>query len=365
MKLSIPANTLLPVVSALKGLQGTTRTMPSTNFFLLRSSAEGLSLTATNLEIEMVCQLADIKAETEGEALVSAEKIYSIVTNSGEKEVISLNFGDDKTEIKAARSQFKLASLPPGDFPLMEVSSEEGAQIEVRAEDLHFLIEKTAFSMAQNDARYYLNGTLLMSKDGMLQTVATDGHRLAVCQIKHAGGSKQDARVILPRRAIQELKRILPQSENTVSIHIGKAFVRIRFGETTMTMKPLEESKYPDYKRVMPSDFMHVISIDSEELRQTLAKARVVDERSTRLCFSKNMLKLVARSEQDEAEIEQEIEYSGEAFELGLNPQYLAEVLGVIGSERVLLELKDPNSAIQIRESDSETAKYVVMPLRL
>ncbi len=365
MKLSLPNSALLPAVSSLRGLIQAARTLPATGFLFFQQTDASVSVSATDLEIEMVYRLDGLALDEPGEGLVSSLKLLSISSNSAPDDVIVLNCSEDKTEITAPKSHFNLASLPPEQFPQMDEMENESVQVEVRADDLRQLLEKTDFSMAQNDTRYYLNGLLLANEGEKLLAAATDGHRLAFCQVKHDRKAKQETQVILPRRAVQELKRLLPQTEDIVTINVGEKQVRVRFGVITMTMKLLEGSKYPDYKRVMPSDFTHVIGLDSETLRRTLAKAQLVEQGTTRLCFSDNLLKVISRSDQDEAEVEQEIEYTGQAFEVGFNPQYLRDVLGVISSERVLFEFKDPSSAVQIRESESEEAKYVVMPLRL
>ncbi len=365
MKLSLPNSALLPAVSALRGLIQTGQPIPAAAHLLFRQLDDAVTITATDLEIEMVYRIKGHAMSEPGEAMVSAHKLASISTISDENDVISLICSENQTEIEGTNSHFKLASLPPDQFPNLEDPSDAATRFEVRGDDLHHLLAKTDFSMAQGDARYYLNGMLLAIEGENLLAVATDGHRLAVCRLGNKSKAEKEARVILPRRAVQELKRTLPQTEEMVSISAGEKQICVRFGVITMTTKLLEGSKYPDYKRVMPDDFAHVISLNNEALRQTLGKAKVVEEGATRFCFSENKLKVISRSDQDEAEVEQEIEYTGQAFEVGFNPQYLWDVLGAIESEQVLFEFKDPNSAVQIRESDSEAAKYIVMPLRL
>ncbi len=368
MKLSISNSSLKVAVTALRGSLQSSRVLPATQHLLFRQEEDGVSVTAADQEVELVFQIAGPKMNDPGNALVRADKLSLISNNFGESDGISLICDEVQTQVKALRSQFKFGSLPADQFPLMDELDEKvgaGARMDVRADDLHQLLEKTSFSMAQNDARYYLNGLLLTNEGDDLSAVATDGHRLAISRIKPTRKADQDMRVVLPRRAVQELSRILPQSEDLVSIGVGEKQVRARFREITMTMKLIEGSKYPDYQRVIPNDFAHVISMESKVLRRTLAMALVAEEGTTRLCFSNNLLKMIARADQDEAEVEQEIEYDGEPFEVGFNPQYLREVLAAVESEQVLFEFKDPNSAVQIRESDSEATKYVVMPLRL
>ena len=365
MKLSIAIESILPYLSALKSGFQINPTTPSFNFFLFRANKDTLSLTAASQQLEITCQLDGVSVEKPEEALVSADKFLKIVSNCGETDVISVTCDGDQTVITGPNSRFKLSSLPADDFPLLDEMLGEDTQIKVRSDNLRGLLTKTGFAMAQNDSRYYLEGTLLALEDKALVAVATDGHRLAVCQMEHTGAGSPDARVILPRQAAQELNKILPTTDDTVSIHLGENQTRIRFGQISMGVKLLEGSKYPDYKRVMPSTFSDVIQFNTDALRQTVARARVVAADAARLSFGANELKVISQTEQDQAEISMPINYGGEAFEVGINPQYLWDVLSVIDAEEVTIEFKDPNSAIQIRESNSEAAKFVVMPLRL
>lgn len=365
MKLSIPNSTLLPVVSALRGVVQGARTIEALSHFLFRYSGEQLTVTAADTDIEMVFQLdpANLTADEPGQALIPARQILGIVSNSGETELTSFNFDKDVAQVTGEHSRFKLASLDPDQFPLMESVKDEKALFKVRADDFQHLLAKTDFAMAQDDARYYLEGLLLTQEDKHLIAVATDGHRLALSQIPHSGEAGQEARVILPRRAVHELKRVLPQAEETISIGVGEKLVCVHLGSITLTTKLIEGSKYPDYKRVIPADFAHTISLDSNAFRRTLAKAQVIEDATARLCFSNNKLNVLSRSDLDEADIEQDVEYGGESLEVGFNLQYLTDVMNVVDADRVLFELKDPSSAVQIREDDA--AKYIVMPMRL
>lgn len=365
MKLSIPNSTLIPAVSALRGVVQGARTIEALSHLLFRYSGDQLTITAADTDLEMVFQLdaANLTGDAPGDALVPAKKLLGIVSNSSENETTSFNFDKDAAQVSGDRGRFKLASLDPEQFPLMESAATDRGTFKVRADDFQHLLSKTDFSMAQDDARYYLEGLLLTQEAEHLVAVATDGHRLAICQIEHSGAEAKDARVILPRRAVYELKRILPQADESVSISIGEKLVCVRLGAITLTTKLIEGSKYPDYKRVIPSDFAHEIGLDSEAFRRTLAKAQVIEDGTTRLCFENNKLNVIAQSDLDEANIEQDIEYTGEKIEVGFNLQYLVDVMNVVSSERVLFGFKDPSSAAQLREDGA--AKYIVMPMRL
>lgn len=366
MKLSIPNSVLLPAVSALRGIIQGVRATEVTSFLLFHYSGDRLSITAADTDIEMTIQLdaANLTADKPGAALIPAKKLLGIVFNSSENETTTINIDDDVALVSGDRSRFKLMSLEPEGFPLMEKTRAEGGMFhKVRADDFQHLLSKTDFSMAQDDARYYLEGLLLTQENGYLVAVSTDGHRLSTCQIEHGSGKGQDARVILPRRAVYELKRILPQADETISVGIGEKQVCVRLGAITLTTKLIEGSKYPDYKRVIPSDFVHKVNLDSGTFRRMLAKAQIIEDGLSRLRFDKGKLTVISETDYDGANIEQDIEYSGEKIEIGFNLQYLMDVMNAVTSEQILFEIKDPNSAVQIRENDA--GKFIVMPMRL
>ena len=365
MKVEIPNSILHPAVSSARGVIQSSSPILAANFFLLRQTDSGVSLTASDGETEMTYLLGGIQMSEPRAALISASKLLVISTNFSEDAVISIDCSDEKALIKAGSSHFKLGTLGAEQFPLMEEQEKEQQQISLRADDLRYLIEKTDFSMAQGDARYYLNGMLLSCEGDSLLAVATDGHRMAVCKSQQKEPLAQEPNVILPRRGVLELKRLLPQSEEAVSIGIGQKQLSIRFGVVTLRLKLFEADKYPDYKRVMPSDFENSVRLETGMFRQMLARTQVVENDATQVCFGPNQLRVTSQSDQDEAETENEIEYSGKKTEIGFNRKYLLEVLNVIDSEHLLFEFKDSGSAVQLREADSEAAKYIVMPLRL
>ncbi len=365
MKLSIPNSVLLPAVSALRGIFLGSRTLEALSHLLFSYSGDRLTITAADTDIEMVVELdvANLTGDKPGHALVPAKKLLGIVANSSENETTTFNIDEDTAVVSGDRGHFNLSSLDPEQFPLMEKKDAERGMFQVRADDFQHLLSKTDFSMAQDDARYYLEGVLLALEAGCLVAVATDGHRLAIGQIEHSGEKEQDTRVVLPRRAVYELKRVLPQAEEVVSVGIGERLICVRLGKITLTTKLIEGKKYPDYKRVIPTDFVHKITLDSGAFRRTLAKAQIIEDGIARLCFDKNKLNVISETELDEANVEQAIEYAGEKTEVGFNLQYLMDVMNVVASEHITFEFKDPNSAVQIREGGAE--KYIVMPMRL
>ena len=235
--------------------------------------------------------------------------------------------------------------------------------------ELARLIAKTHFSMAQQDVRYYLNGTLLETDGKLLRTVATDGHRLAIAEATLGAGSKapQAQQVIVPRKGILELQRLLG-SDGDVEITIGSNHIRVTIGDVRFTSK-LIDGKFPEYGRVIPANPGKTIVADREALRQALHRTAILSNekyRGVRLSLSKNSLKLQAHNpEQEEAEDEVEIDYKGEELEIGFNVTYLLDALSAVDTETAEIGLTDSNSSCLIRSPGATNARYVVMPMRL
>jgi DNA polymerase-3 subunit beta len=229
------------------------------------------------------------------------------------------------------------------------------------------LLDKTHFSMAQQDVRYYLNGMLLEIAGETLRTVATDGHRLAFCEfgIGAAGDSVQQ--VIVPRKGVLELQRLLG-SEGVVELTIGSNHVRVQVGDIRFTSK-LIDGRFPEYGRVIPVAPPKQVRADRESLRSALQRAAILSNekyRGIRLSVKQNMLVLQSHNpEQEEAEEELEVAYSGEEVEIGFNVTYLLDALAAVDGPEVELGLTDGNSSCLVTSSDTPSAKYVVMPMRL
>ena len=378
MKISIPKSKIFPTISLIKGMIPSSRmtmTIPSTAYLLFKVQGGSLFLTASSGTTEIVSQIEGFTADTEGEGLISFDKLLSISSKFGEDDVISFNCVDNKkndkveikTEIEVLRNRFTLSSLSPDQFPLLEdPEGKKVAEFEVMSGDLNHLLEKVEFAMAHDDARYYLNGSLLKGIGESLCAVATDGHRLALCQIKYKNQTQTDINVILQSPVVQGLRQVLKQVDEMVTVVVDEDRVCFRFHSMAITVKPMEGSKFPDYERVIPTDFAYTIKMESEEFRQTMSKAQVVEgERTTRLQFSQNKMNVVCKSDLDKAEIEQEVQYDGKEVELAFNDKYLVDVLGAIDAETMVFEFKDSGSALQIREEGSETMKQIIMPLRV
>jgi DNA polymerase-3 subunit beta len=267
--------------------------------------------------------------------------------------------------VKAGRSRFVLATLPATDFPVIdELAQQQG--LTIAQADLRRLLDKTHFSMAQQDVRYYLNGMLLETDGKMLRTVATDGHRLALCEMDlPAKGAGQQ--VIVPRKGVLELQRLLG-SEGDVQITIGSNHIRAQIGDVRFTSK-LIDGRFPEYGRVIPSAPAKAVVADRETLRAALQRTAILANekyRGIRLALKKNSMTLQAHNpEQEEAEEQVEVSYKGDELEVGFNVGYLLDALAAVDGNEVEIGVTDGNSSCLVRAPGATSARYVVMPMRL
>ena len=365
MKLEIKRETLLTPLQAIIGVVERKQTMPILANMLLQAKDNELRLTATDLEVELMTQVA-ANIEIEGEITLPGRKLLDICRALQEGASIVISESNGKASVQSGRSRFSLASLPAVDFPLID--DIQGQQkINLPQKELLKLIQKTHFSMAQQDVRYYLNGLLLENKDGKIKAVATDGHRLAFCETNIETPELLDKQVIIPRKGVLELQRLL-SGEGDLSIELGKNHVRIQVNDSTYTSK-LIDGRFPEYDRVVPKDTSNMIKAKKEELKDALQRTAILSNekyRGIRLFLSQNNLALQAQNpEQEEAEESLEVEYTGDDIEIGFNVNYLLDALAVIESDEVIFSVIDGNSSCLMWEPGKDQYKFVIMPMRL
>ena len=365
MKFSAPREVLLKPLQAVIGVVERRQTMPILSNILLVARGDRLSVTATDLEVELVAT-AEVDIDVDGEITVSGRKLLDIVKALPDEVKVSFNVSGDKAAVRAGRSKFSLATLPAAEFPSVE-DIKSSQVIEVDQATLSRLIEKTHFSMAQQDVRYYLNGMLLETGKGQLRAVATDGHRLALCQADVSGGSGDEQQVIVPRKGVLELQRLI-SGEGPLNIELGPNHVRIEVEGIRFTSK-LIDGRFPEYERVIPQDSPNLLTVDKSTIRQALQRTAILSNekyRGIRLIIRDSGMVLQAHNpEQEEAEEEVEVEYSGEDIEIGFNVNYLLDAISAVDGDDISLSVVDSNSSCLVREPGNDDSKFVVMPLRL
>ena len=365
MKLMAEREKLLAPLQAVIGVVERRQTMPVLANVLLGVSQGRLSVTATDLEVELVAA-TEVTVQQTGDITVPGRKFLDILRALPEKVTVAITAEGEKAVIKAGRSRFTLATLPASEFPVIDdINSQQTVQIPHK--DLSRLLEKTHFSMAQQDVRYYLNGMLLEIDGQLLRAVATDGHRLALSEATLESKAKNSQQVIVPRKGVLELQRVLIP-EGTASVAIGSNHVRAQIGDVRFTSK-LIDGRFPEYSRVIPSAPAAAIRADRDILRQALQRTAILSNekyRGIRINVRKNAMTVQAHNpEQEEAEEEIEVAYEGADLEVGFNVNYLLDALAAIDGQDVELGLTDSNSSCLIRSPGSASSRYVVMPMRL
>ncbi len=368
IQFTLSRDTLLKPLQLVGGVVEKRQTLPVLSNVLLEVEGNQLSLTGTDLEVEIVGRVELTEAATEGAITVPARKLLDIVKSLPDDAPISLKQQEDRVIVTSGRSRFTLSTLPASDFPNVE-EDENTLNLTLPQKTLKHLVDATAFAMAQQDVRYYLNGMLLELSPNLVRTVTTDGHRLAMSSQPVDGLAIEERKqVIVPRKGILELNRLMTEGEETVDLSLSANHIRANTTAFTFTSK-LVDGKFPDYERVVPRGGDKEIIGDRQALRAIFSRAAILSNekyRGVRLLLSENNLMAKANNpEQEEAEVNQEIDYQGPELEVGFNVNYLLDVLNVTAGEQVRLVLSDANSSALLSDFDDDSSLYVIMPMRL
>ncbi|MGH8083711.1 MAG: DNA polymerase III subunit beta [Lysobacter sp.] len=366
MRFSLQREVFLKPLAQVVNVVERRQTLPVLANLLVQVKDGQLSLTGTDLEVEMVSRISVDDAE-DGETTIPARKLFDIVRALPDGSKVTVGQGADKVTVQAGRSRFTLASLPANDFPSIdEVEATE--RVRVPEATLKELIERTAFAMAQQDVRYYLNGLLFDLREDTLRCVATDGHRLALCEAAYEGNTQAKRQIIVPRKGVTELQRLLEGGERELELEMGRGHIRVKRDDVTFTSK-LIDGRFPDYEAVIPIGADKEVRIDREVLRASLQRAAILSNekyRGVRIEVSPGQLKISAHNpEQEEAQEEVEADTRVDDLAVGFNVNYLLDALSALKGEQVVMALRDGNSSALVREAANDKCRHVVMPLRL
>ena len=367
MKFTTDREALLRPLQLVTGVVERRQTLPVLANLLVVAEKGVLSITGTDLEVELTVVENGVTIEQDGRATIPARKLADIWRSLPAGAEVSVHVDGDRAIVRSGRSRFSLATLPAADFPKVE-SGPGDIELRLSTRDLQHLLDQVSFSMAQQDVRYFLNGMLLEVTSEYTRTVATDGHRLATCTVNVGAPGVERRQAIVPRKGVLELGRLLSDGDEDVTLHVSANHIRVTRGNYTLTSK-LVDGKFPDYEKVIPKDANRTILGDRETLKQAFHRASILSNekyRGVRLIIETDQLTIQANNpEQEEAEEVVDVSYQGERMEIGFNVSYLQDVLNVLDTDEVRISVSDANSSALIESPGKEDTMYVVMPMRL
>lgn len=360
-------DTLLTPLQSVSGIVERRHTLPILSNVLLEKKGDRLTLLATDIEIQITTATEGAGGDGDGAVTVGARKLQEILRSLPDTAEVSLLLEDKRLQVRAGKSRFSLQTLPADDFPRMTLTEGETKQFSISQKAFRQLLGKTQYSMAAQDVRYYLNGLLLLVEGKELRAVATDGHRLAFASVEIDTDLPRQE-LILPRKTVLELNRLLLDNEEPLNITLASNQVRFAFGSVVLVSK-LIDGKFPDYERVVPATLKNHMTVSRQTLIQALNRAAILTNekfRGIRVVLGDNSLKLIAaNAEQEEAQEEIEVQYSGDPIDVGFNVSYLLDVLNNVHIEEIQWSFNDANSSALITVPGNERFKYVIMPMRI
>ena len=372
MKLTIDRSDLLRALSHVQRVVERRNTIPILSNVLLSASSGSLQLTATDLDIEAV-DAADAQVDQEGGLTAPAQTLFDVVRKLPETAEVQLEFLPDnqRLSIQAGRSRFALPTLPAADFQTM--NKDEGTvSFSIDVADLKRLIDKTRFAISTEETRYYLNGVYLHVAEGedgaKLRAVATDGHRLALSEIDAPQGCEGLPGVIIPRKAVSEIRRLIDGYDGVIEVSASEAKIVFTAGRAVLTTKLIDGS-FPDYARVIPQNNDQTLKVGNVALEKAVDRVATVSaERSRSVKMSLEADKVVLtvnHAETGHGVEEVEGEYAGEPMEIGFNARYLLDVFQQVDGDEILFDFNDPASPALVRDPTDPASRYVLMPLRV
>ncbi len=358
---------VLSALQAVAGIVERRHTLPILANVLIRKAGDDVSLTTSDLEIQIKIATQLGGDSNNFSTTVGARKLIDILRSMPSDQLITLETQATRVVLKGGKSKFILQSLPSEDYPLVQESATFGQAFSIPQKALKHLLNQVAFAMAVHDIRYYLNGILFVAEGNTLSLVATDGHRLAYASATLAVEMPKQE-VILPRKTVIELQRLLRDTDEPIELQFASNQARFRFDSMEFVTK-LVEGKFPDYNRVIPRNHHNLITLGRQALLSALQRTAILTSdkfKGVRVNIDPGTMRVAANNaEQEEAFDEIDIDYAGDSIEVGFNVLYLIDALGNMSQDMVRLEMADSNSSALFTIPDDPSFKYVVMPMRI
>lgn len=368
MKFSVSREAFLKPLQFAADVVEKRQTMAVLSNVLLDVAQDVVTITGSDTEVELIGRcIDDLEVEQTGKITVPARKLCDIFRNLPNGATVKLQLDGNRLIVKSGKSQFSLSTISANEYPASE-QQDETNNFKLFEKDIKLLAQRTHFAMAQQDVRYYLNGMLLEITPDHIRTVATDGHRLAVNTIKKAHDNLNIS-VLIPRKAVQELLRLLDDSEDELHISVSPNTIRAENEDFTFTSKLLE-GNYPSYDRVIPKNGDKIIELDRDQIKQSFSRASILSNekyRGIRMELDNNLMRIQANNpEQEEAHEEISITYPHQAIELGFNVDYIIDVLNTLKDNVVKMIFTNNESGLLIEENlENCDSLFLVMPMRL
>lgn len=372
MKVTIERAALLRALGHVHRVVERRTTIPILANVLIDARDGALTLKATDLDLEITEKTAAEVGQA-GATTLPAHTLYDIVRKLPEGAQVSLDESGETGQLtlRSGRSRFNLSTLPESDFPDV-TSGEFSHKFSLPPADLKRLIEKTQFAISNEETRYYLNGIYVhaMEVDGqlMLRAVATDGHRLARLELPAPEGCSGMPGVILPRKAVQEVQKLIEDAQGEVLVELSTNKMRFSFGDALLTTK-LIDGTFPDYARVIPANNDKRLTVERDVFAKAVDRVSTISSergRAVKLALTPGKLVLsVTNPDQGSAVEELEADYDGEPLDVGFNARYLLDITQQLDSDTALFKLADPGSPTLIQDRDGANALYVLMPMRV
>ena len=364
---TIEKNSLLIPLQKIIGIVERKQPLPILSNVLIEKTGSNIRFVATDLEIQISTQFTDANQTSPDIAItVAAKKLQEILKVLPEESKVTLDIQESRLLVKVNKSKFTLQTLPAQDFPKVSEQLDQAIKIQIEQGKLKKLLGMVQYAMAQQDIRYYLNGVLLVIDGNYLKLIATDGHRLAYI-ITKLDQEYPKREIILPRKTVNELIKLLAETEEKITFELAENQVRMTFSDLILISKVID-GKFPDYERVIPN-YTNQLTLNRIEILQALQRAAILSNekfRGVRFVLTEKNLRIISNnSEQEEAQEDMEIDYQGIALDVGFNVNYLMDGLNNTATQTITFSFGDANSSILITIPGNEEFKYVVMPMRI
>ncbi|MDX1738807.1 MAG: DNA polymerase III subunit beta [Alphaproteobacteria bacterium] len=368
MKITIERAALLKALNHVQSVVERRNTIPILSNVLMEAQDGHLKLTATDMDIAIVDSVEATINEA-GETTAPAHTLYDIVKKLPDGAQVNLTTNGDQLELVAGRSQFTLQTLPRDEFPVM-TGGDMSTNFALTASEAKLLIDKTRFAISTEETRYYLNGIYMhvAEEDNSLRAVATDGHRLARVELPAPEGSVGMPGVIIPRKAVQELRKLIDETDGEIAISLSETKVKFEAGATVLTSK-LIDGTFPDYERVIPQGNDKVMSLDTKSFAEAVDRVSTIATekmRAVKMAMDNGIVTLSASSQDSGTAVEEiSVDYNNDRIEIGFNSRYLLDIAQQIESGNAQFVMADPSSPTIVQDVEDKSALYVLMPMRV